>query len=97
MPTYAVLTNFTDEGAKAVKDSPARFEGGQPLLEKMGIEIKAHYWLMGQYDLLTILDAPNDTAVSRFALTVGGQGNGRTETMRAFSVEEFRKIVAGLP
>ena len=96
MATYAVLTNFTDDGVKAAKDSPNRFEAGQPLLGQMGIEIKAHYWLMGRYDLLTILEAPDDEAVSRFALTVGMQGNGRTETMRAFSLEEFRKIVGAL-
>jgi uncharacterized protein with GYD domain len=97
MATYAVLTSFTDAGAKGVKDSPDRFEAGQPLLAQMGIEIKAHYWLMGSYDLLTILEAPDAKAVSRFALTVGKQGNGRTETMRAFSLEEFREIVGALP
>lgn len=97
MPTYVVLTNFTDEGVQAVKESPDRFEGGEPLLEKMEVEIKAHYWLMGRYDLLTILEAPDAEAVSRFALTVGMQGNGRTETMRAFSLDEFREVVAGLP
>ena len=63
----------------------------------MGIEIKPHYWLMGRYDLVTILEAPDAEAVSRFALTVGMQGNGRTETMRAFSLDEFRDVVAGLP
>jgi uncharacterized protein with GYD domain len=52
---------------------------------------------MGRYDLLTILEAPDAKAVSRFALTVGMQGNGRTETMRAFSIDEFRKIVGALP
>lgn len=97
MPTYTVLTNFTNEGIKAVKDSPDRFEGGQPLLEKMGITIKAHYWLMGRYDLLTILDAPDAEAISRFALTIGMQGNGRTETMRAFSIDEFREILNRVP
>jgi uncharacterized protein with GYD domain len=97
MPTCAVLTNFTKQGIKDVKASPDRFEGGQSLLAQMGIEIKAHYWLMGQYDLLTILEAPDDETVSRFVLTVGMQGNGRTETMRAFSLEAFKGIVQSLP
>ena len=66
-------------------------------MEQMGIEIKAHYWLMGRYDLVTIVEAPDDEAISRIALTVGMQGNGRTETMRAFSLDEFKEIVAGLP
>jgi uncharacterized protein with GYD domain len=97
MPTYVVLTNFTREGAQTVKNSPARFEAGQSMLQQMGVEVKAHYWLMGRYDLLTILEAPDDAAISRFALTVGMQGNGRTETMRAFPIDEFREIVGGLP
>lgn len=97
MPTYIVLTNFTDQGVQAVKESPDRFEAGGPLLEQMGIEIKAHYWLMGRYDLVTIVEAPDAEAVSRFALIVGMQGNGRTETMRAFSLDEFRGVVGGLP
>lgn len=97
MSTYVVLTNFTDQGVQGVKSSADRFEAGGSLLEQMGIQIKAHYWLMGRYDLLTILEAPDAETVSRFALTVGLQGNGRTETFRAFSLEEFRGIVAGLP
>lgn len=52
---------------------------------------------MGRYDLLTVLEAPDAAAVSRFALTVGMQGNGRTETMRARTIEAFREIVRGLP
>lgn len=97
MPTFVVLSSFTDQGLRAVKESPDRFEGAGPLLEKMGISVKDHYWLMGRYDLVTIVDAPNAEAISRFALTVGLQGNGRTETMRAFSTEEFRQIVGTLP
>lgn len=97
MATCVVLTNFTDQGVQAVKESAARFESGQPLLQQMGVEIKGHYWLMGGYDLLTILEAPDAQAVSRFALTVGMQGNGRTKTMHAFSLDEFQEIVAGLP
>jgi uncharacterized protein with GYD domain len=97
MPTYVVLTNFTDKGIQDVKASPDRFEGGGPLLEQMGITIKAHYWLMGRFDLVTILEAPDAETASRFALTVGKQGNGHTETMRAFSLDEFRDVVGGLP
>jgi uncharacterized protein with GYD domain len=96
MPTFVVLSSFTDQGLRAVKESPDRFEGAGPLLEEMGIRVKDHYWLMGRYDLATIVEAPNAEAISRFALTVGLQGNGRTETMRAFSTEEFRKIVGSL-
>ena len=97
MPTFVVLTNFTNQGIQDVKASPDRFEAGGALLEQMGIKVQAHYWLMGRYDLLTIVEASDAEAVSRFALTVGLQGNGRTETMRAFSLEEFRTIVSALP
>jgi uncharacterized protein with GYD domain len=63
----------------------------------MGGELKAIYVTMGQYDFVDVLEAPDDETAAKFALALGSLGNVHTETLRAFTQDEFRQIVAGLP
>ena len=97
MPTYISLLRYTQQGISAAKNAPARIDAAKEAYKKAGGEFKAIYLTLGQYDLVAIADMPNDEAVARMALALGGQGNVRSETFRAFSEAEFRKIVASLP
>jgi len=97
MPTYISMLRYTQQGIGAVKNAPARIDAAKEAYKKAGGELKAIYLTLGQYDLVAIAEMPNDEAVARLALGMGMQGNIRTETMRAFSEAEFRKIAGSLP
>jgi uncharacterized protein with GYD domain len=94
MPTYISLIRYTQQGISNIKDAPARIDAAKEAYRKAGGDFKAIYLTMGQYDLVAIAEMPNDEAVAKMALALGGQGNLRTETMRAFTETEFRKIAA---
>lgn len=96
MPTYISLLRYTQQGISAAKNAPARIDAAKEAYKKAGGELKAVYLTMGQYDLVAIGEMPNDEAVARMALGMGMQGNIRSETMRAFTEAEFKKIAASL-
>ncbi len=97
MPTYIGLFNYTQQGIQNIKDSPARLDAARKASQAMGAEIKAFYLVMGQYDAVIIAEAPDDETIAKLALVTGSQGTVRSQTMRAFTEDEFRKIVTGLP
>src|ERR1700682_4124833 len=97
MPTYISMLRYTQQGISSVKNAPARIDAARDAYKKAGGELKAIYLTMGQYDLVAVAEMPNDEAVARMALALGIQGNIRTETMRAFTETEFRKIAGTLP
>ncbi len=97
MATYILLMNFTDQGIRNVKQSPKRGKAAIAASEKLGIKTKDIYWTMGAYDLVSIVDAPNDEAMTTLALSVSSQGNVRTQTMRAYSADEMGKMLAKVP
>jgi uncharacterized protein with GYD domain len=72
-------------------------DAAKQLVKSLGGEIKGFYLVMGEYDFVLISEAPNDEVVAKAVIMTGMQGNVRTRTMRAFTEEEYRKIVAGLP
>lgn len=97
MSTYISLVNYTDQGIGNIKQSPKRLSASKKLLSDLGGKLKAFYLTMGGYDIVVILEAPNDEVAAKFALTLGSAGNIRTTTLRAFPEAEFRKIVKELP
>jgi uncharacterized protein with GYD domain len=97
MPTYVLLINFTDQGVRTVKDSPQRADAAAALAEQMGARFKEVYWTLGNYDVVTIVEAPDDETVTAFALAAGAQGNIRTTTLRAFDREQFQQILNKTP
>ncbi len=97
MPTYISLLRYTQQGITAAKNAPARIDAAKEAYRKAGGDFKAIYLTMGQYDLVAIAEMPNDEAVARMALVLAAQGNIRSETFRAFTETEFRKIAASLP
>jgi uncharacterized protein with GYD domain len=97
MPTYISLLRFTQQGIQNIKESPARLDRAKEAIKAAGGELKAFYLTMGQYDAVAISDAPNDEAYARTILAIGSAGAIRTETLRAFTEEDYRRIIAGLP
>ena len=96
MPTYLMLCNWTNQGIRNVKDVPTRARQAEQLAEKMGCKIVGVFMTIGQYDLTIRLEAPDDAALARFALSVAAQGNIRTTTLKAFTREEFEQIIGSL-
>jgi uncharacterized protein with GYD domain len=95
MPTYVVLANLTDQGARTMTDLRTRLENARSTARTFGAELKTIYFAMGMYDYVVIADAPNDEAITRVALAVSGQGNVRTNTFRVFSEDEAISLVEG--
>jgi uncharacterized protein with GYD domain len=97
MPTYISMLRYTQQGITNAKNAPARIDAAKDAYRKAGGELKSVFLTMGQYDLVVIAEMPNDETVARMALVLGAQGNIRSETMRAFTEAEFRKIAGTLP
>jgi uncharacterized protein with GYD domain len=97
MTLYITLYNLTDQGIKNIKDAPERFKQGVQAFEQMGGKVLGFYLTMGEYDYVSIGEAPSDEVVATFALALGALGNVRTKTLKAFSTEEFAEIVNKLP
>jgi uncharacterized protein with GYD domain len=97
MPTYISLIKYTHQGISSIKEGPNRLDATKDILNRYGSELKASYLTMGQYDIVTISEAPDDAAAAKIALTIGSAGNITTETLRAFTENEYREIVAALP
>jgi len=96
MPNYITLLRWTQQGVANVKDSPKRLDAGREAFKKLGVEIKDTYLTMGRYDLVCVIEGPNDETVARALLSLGSQGNVQTETLKAWTEDEFRKIVGSL-
>ena len=97
MATYVALVRYTDQGIRSIKESPARLEAAKKAAQSIGAEIKSFYLALGKYDIVVTVDAPDDETATRFTLSLGSQGNVRTETLRVFNESEFRKLIASLP
>ncbi len=93
MPTYIVLMNWTDQGARTAGDTVDRYEAAKGDLAERGVTIKDIYWTVGPYDLVTIVEAADDETATAGLIRLASQGNLRTATMRGFSVEEARAVV----
>jgi uncharacterized protein with GYD domain len=93
MPTYVSLLNWTDVGVSKFKDAPQRAKAAAEQAEKMGVRLKDVYWTLGEYDVVSIIEAPDDGTVMSFLLAIGAQGNVRTTTLRALTAEEFQNVV----
>jgi uncharacterized protein with GYD domain len=96
MTTYIMLINWTDQGTRNVKDSPKRLDAAKAALKTMGGDFKAVYMTMGEYDLVTVYEAPDDAVAARFTLLLGALGNVRTKTLKAFPERAYREIIATL-
>lgn len=93
MAMFISLVNFTDQGVRNIKDSPKRAKAFEDMAKKLGATVKALYWTQGQYDLVVAVDAPDEATMSALMLSVGGLGNVRSQTLRAFNAAEMAAII----
>jgi len=96
MVTYVMLLNWTDQGIRNVKDSPKRLDAVKKLAKDLGGEVKSFYMTLGAYDVVLIVDMPNNDKLASFGLKLGSLGNMRSTTLKAFPEDEYRRIIAGL-
>ncbi len=96
MVTYVMLLNWTDQGIRNVKDSPKRLDAVKKLAKEMGGEVKSFYMTLGVYDVVLIVEMPNNDKLASFALKLGSLGNMRSTTLKAFPEDDYRRIMAGL-
>ena len=93
MPHYVVLYRFTDEGRKSIKDTVKRAAEIRKENEKRGFKVAGHYWTQGRYDLVTIVEAPNEDAMMSGLFSIAQAGNVSSETLRAFTDEEMQRLL----
>jgi uncharacterized protein with GYD domain len=93
MPHYIILFNFTEQGIRNVKDTVNRAEAFKSAIEKAGGKFISEYYTLGKYDIVTIVEAPNDETILPVILATGSLGNVRSETLKAFSMDEAAKII----
>ena len=91
MAIFVMLTTLTDEGRKTLKTNPQRIKEVNKEVEAMGVKILAQYAILGPYDFVNILEAPNNKAVSKVAVELGSRGTLHTLTMAAMTVDELIK------
>ena len=97
MATYIILLNWTDQGVRNARQSPQRLDAAREMGRKSGVEIKSFHMTMGAYDMVTLVEAPDDQALAKFVLATAAGGNLRTTTLRAFPEAEYREIMQALP
>ena len=88
--------NFTGQGIRKVKESPVRFKAFRAMAEKLGVAIKSCYWTVGNYDIVMVLEGPEE-AVTSVLLNGGSLGNVRSQTLRAFTVDEMKRMLSKIP
>ena len=93
MPNYVCLVTFTQEGLKNLKATTKRAEAFQKKVEEHGVKIKTTLWTVGRYDLVHIFEAPDDRTAAATAFSLGSLGNVRTETLRAFDIDEMEQVL----
>jgi uncharacterized protein with GYD domain len=93
MPSYVTLFNWTEQGVRNFKDTVDRFEAAQHQLESLGVRFTEIRWTLGSYDIVGLVEAPDDESLAAGMLAVAGAGNIRTTTLRAFSRDEMRGVV----
>ena len=96
MATYITLLKWTQQGVSKVRDSAKRLDAGRKAFKKAGAEIKDVYMTLGQYDLVCVIEAPDDEAYAKAILGLASRGNVSTETLKAFSEDQYREIVGSV-
>ena len=94
MITYVVLMNFTDQGIRNAKDTLKRADAFKDIAKKLGATVREMFWTQGQYDIVTIAEVPDEASGTALNMILCALGNVRTQTLRAFSANEMKQIIA---
>jgi uncharacterized protein with GYD domain len=93
MPSYVTLINWTEQGVRNYKDSISRYVAVASAAEGLGVRFTDIFWTIGPYDVVAVVEAPDDESLAAVLLTAAAQGNIRTTTMRAFRGDEMRDVI----
>jgi uncharacterized protein with GYD domain len=91
--TYILLANFTDQGIRKVEDTPKRADAFKDMAKKCGATVKDVFWTLGEYDIVSVVEAPDDTSITALGLSSSALGNVRTQTLRAFTQADMKTII----
>jgi uncharacterized protein with GYD domain len=97
MVTYIGLLNFTDKGIQSIKETTKRAAAAKEMARKVGVNMRDIFWTLGECDLVCVLEADDEAALTAFNLAIAAQGNVRTRSLRAYTAGEMDKILAKLP
>lgn len=97
MPSYLSLLNWTEQGVRDIKQSPERLDAAKQAIQAAGGRMIFFYMTMGEYDMATLIEAPDDESAATVLLALGSQGSIRSTTMKAFTEDEYRGIIGSLP
>ena len=93
MAMYILLMSFTDQGIRKIKDTPKRADAFKDMAKKCGATVKDVFWTLGEYDVVAIVEAPDDISMTALGLSSGALGNVRTQTLRAFTQADIKTIL----
>ena len=96
MATYILLATYTEQGIRGIKDTGKRATAVKELAAKAGANMRETYWTLGQFDVVAVLEAPDDETMTAFSLSVAKLGNVKTQTLRAFSSKDMEGIIGRL-
>ena len=97
MAKYVLLANWTDQGIRNIKDSAKRLDTGLALAKHQDCVYENFFMTMGSFDMVSVIEAPDDETLAKHVLTVAAGGNLRTITLKAFPEDSYRSIIANLP
>lgn len=93
MPTYVMLTNLTSEGVKTLKNNPGRVSEVNREVEALGAKVVAQYTTLGQYDFVSIIEAPSDEVMARVSVEMGSRGTMTSQTLSALPAEQLAQVL----
>jgi uncharacterized protein with GYD domain len=96
MATYIVLSNFTDQGIRNIRDTTTRADAMREMAKKFGVNVRDIYWTLGEYDVVTVFEAADEASITALSLAIGQAGNVRTQMLRAFNKDEMKEVLAKL-
>ena len=91
MPTYIMLSSLTDEGRKTLKEKPGRIKEVNKEIEKLGVKVVSQYAVLGPYDFVNIVEAPDNESIGRVSVELGARGTVQFLTMPAIPIDQFIK------
>jgi uncharacterized protein with GYD domain len=94
VPAYIALIDWTEQGVRDFKNTVDRYEAAQSAFERLGVRFTNVWWTLGTHDIVATVEAPDDETLAAALLSVAGQGNIRTTTLRAFTREEMRTVIS---
>ena len=93
MPTYVMLTNLTPEGVQTLKNNPGRVGEVNKEVEQLGVKVKDQWATLGQFDFITIVEAPDDTTMAKVSVELGSRGTMSSQTLAAMPVADLAKAL----